>query len=391
MTRNPRTGPWSWRQAAVLAIVAGAAGCTSTQGVPELAEWRLVDEQRFGGGADDPDGLSQLKGLIVTEAGAVWVLEGSTHDIRVYDAAGVSVRRIGRKGQGPGEFTWPDGMAQAPDGAVWVHDAQNGRFAVYAESGELLRHQAAPSGGYGWLWSGGIGRDGRVWDALIEAWNPESGPRFRRAAADWSRVDTVTVPQCSPSGWDPLESRFWKPLEEGSRAGRYSIEIPFYPRPVGAIDWAGGALWCAPDGASYQLVKLDLERHDTLARVVGRADPVGVTAAERDSAIAELREFLERMGAPEEDWSRIPATRPLVAAAVVDDSGRLWVARSTAGPGSAFDLYTADGQPLGTVRTAHAINWRVAPVARGSLVWLPATDPDGVPYILRGRLEPVSR
>ncbi|MGE3618532.1 MAG: 6-bladed beta-propeller, partial [Gemmatimonadales bacterium] len=61
---------------------------------------------RIGADPNDPEGLSQVKGLHVTERGDVWILEASTYDIRVFDSTGRPVRRIGRKGQGPGEFLW---------------------------------------------------------------------------------------------------------------------------------------------------------------------------------------------------------------------------------------------------------------------------------------------
>lgn len=361
--------------------------CHSSRAVTALTEWRFVADLRVGAGADDPDGLSQVKGLLVTRSGRIWVLEASTQDIRVFDSSGRPLRRIGRKGQGPGELLWPDGMTAGPDGVIWVHDPQNGRFSLFTETGDFLRHQTAPAQGYGWVWTGGIDRTGRVWDRLFG--RIEEGPRERlgRARPDWSRVDTLDIPTCQAPGSRPRDAYYWKPLE-GTPGARYSVPIPFYPASVRAFEWATGAVWCAPSGAEYRLFKLDIERRDTLARISASAPPVSVQPRERDSAITALRQFLAKLGEPDADWSRIPSVKPVVAGALVDDAGRLWVRRSAPDSVSRFDIYSPDGRPLATVGFPYAIGPWVSPVVRGNRVWLVAVDPDGVPYVLRGRLGP---
>ena len=354
-----------------------------------LAEWSFVEEARFGGGVDDPDGLSELKGLLVTQGGKVWALEASTQNIRVFDSAGRMLRVIGRKGQGPGEFLWPDGMAAAPNGRVWVHDPQNGRFSIFTESGVFLRQQIAPAAGYGWVWTGGIDQTGRVWDRLIEQTPEGSEGRVRRAAPDWSQVDTLEIPLCRPPGWKPGDGMFWKPLDGGGPgAARYSVSIPFYPAQVLAFDWMSGAVWCAPSGADYRLVKIGLEAHDTLASITTSAVPVPVSQEQRDSAIAGVRRFLARLNEPDPDWGRIPGEYPLVAGAFVDDAGRLWVRRGGTAKTSHFDLYSPDGVPIAMVRLPDATAWWIPVVTRGSMVWFAAQDADGIPFVVQGRIEP---
>lgn len=384
-----RLGRSRLRSAGLLAVLPWLTGCESPQPATRLAEWSFVEDLRFGGGADDPEGLSQLKGLLVATNGTVWALEASTQNIRVFDSTGLLQRTIGRKGQGPGEFLYPDGMASAPNGLVWVHDPQNGRFSIFTESGEFVRQQVAPAGGYGWVWTGGIDRSGRVWDRLIERAPEGSEGRVSRTSPDWSRADTLEIPRCRPPGWQPGEGSFWKPLEGGPEgAARYSIIIPFYPGPVMAFDWVSGAVWCAPRGDRYELVRIGLEAGDTLARITGAVSPVPVTPRERDSVIGEVREFLARMNEPDPDFGRIPAEKPVITSAFVDDAGRLWVRRSGGEPGSRFDLYSPDGEPIATVRIPHPISSWLPPVVRGVVVWLAAQDDDGVPYVVRGRIGP---
>jgi hypothetical protein len=270
---------------------------------------------------------------------------------------------------------------------VWVHDPQNGRYSIFTESGEFLRQQIAPARGYGWVWTGGIDRVGQVWDRLIELTPEGSEGRVLRAAQDWSRTDTLEIPRCRPPDWQATEGMFWKPLEGGGPgAARYTVSIPFYPAPVLAFDWAGGALWCASSGAEYRLVKIGLEHHDTLAWVTGSSVLVPVSPDARDSAIAGIRRFLARLNEPDPDWDRIPGQYPQVAGAFVDDAGRLWVRRGGEDATLHFDLYSSDGDPIATVRLPHVTAWWIPPVTRSNVVWLVAQDADGVPYIVRGRI-----
>ncbi len=372
---------------ALLSILATFPACTSPADPAVLGEWHFVEDFRIGGGADDPDGLSDLKGVLVTRSGNIWALEASTQNIRVFDSLGKPLRTIGRRGQGPGEFLWPDGMALAPDGVVWVHDPQNGRFSLFSETGDFLTQQIAPAQGYGWVWTGGIDRTGRIWDEVFGRIEGDEPKRtLRRAEPDWSRIDTVSLPACRPPGWTTGDGSYWKPLEGGRGGARYSVNIPFYPGPVLAFDWTSGAVWCAPTGAEYRLFKLGIEQHDTGARIHRGTTPFPVTPAERDSAIAGIRKFLASLNEPDPDWSRIPTVKPVIQSAFVDDDTRLWVRRGTADETSLFEIYSAGGEAIAEVRIPHAIISWVRPVTRDNVVWLAARDRDGIPYIVRGRI-----
>ena len=124
--------------------------------------------------------------------------------------------------------------------------------------------------------------------------------------------------------------------------------------------------------------------------------PVPVTAAERDSVIAPMRDMLSRMGAAEWDWSRIPGTRPAVEDIFESAEGNLWVRTPSTGDGVLFDAYSEDGAYLGTASLGPDLGGlslfeRVAPIVRGDLVWLIVTDEFDVPYVVRARIVPPSR
>ncbi|HEV8612651.1 MAG TPA: 6-bladed beta-propeller [Gemmatimonadales bacterium] len=349
------------------------------QSVPE---WRFTEELRIGSERDDPTGFSDVRGVLADRKGNIWVLEASTQEIRVFDPTGKHLRNIGRKGQGPGEFIYADGMAMAPDGLIWVHDPQNARFSIFDQEGKLVRQQLALANGYGYLWLGGIDRQGRIWDQLL-IYDPKNPllTRMRRAVPDWSKVDTLSLPRCSPPGIQPEAGAFKLPH---GFAG-----VPFFPGPVNAIDYYAAAAWCAPTSAKYQLDKIAIERRDTLARIARLAAPLAVSAEEREAAIARVKEFMKKVGDEVSlDWSRIPRYKPILQSAFVDEDGRLWVRRTSPDKGAVFDLYAAAGKPLATVRIGIPVNNYVHALIRGGTAYLVSQEEGEIPYIVRGRIGP---
>lgn len=366
------------RMGALLACI--TVSLSHRMAAQSIPEWRFVEELRIGSENDDPTGLSDVRGLVVDKKGNIWVLEFSAQEIRLFDPAGHHLRTIGRKGQGPGEFIYADGMAMAPDGLIWVHDPQNGRFSIFTPDGKFARQQLAVSGGYGAIWFGGIDAKGRIWDQLIGGSSDRLAARMRRASPDWTRVDTLTLPRCSPPGGSSEASYFKLP---GGMIG-----VPYFAGPVSAPDYNGDSYWCAPSSAEYRVFKVGVERKDTLARITGRAERMPVTSAERDSAISGVKQFMKRAGEASIDWSRIPKYKPLLQGAFVDAEGRLWVRRQSPEVGAVFDLYTAQGKPVATIKVPHPVTSWLKPVLRGDVAYFVSQEPGEIPYIIRGRLVP---
>jgi 6-bladed beta-propeller protein len=367
-----------------------AAGLGICCGVPAAGaqtapEWRYIEEIRIGSEGEGPAGFSDIRGIVVDRKGNLWVLEFSTQDIRVFDPAGRHLRTIGRKGHGPGEFEAANGMALAPDGRIWVADPLNSRFTVFDEEGKFVRQQLAPSNGYGFLWAGGIDGRGRIWDQIYttDPKNPQARmKRMRRAPLDWSRVDTLDLPSCREPGENTEELAF--------RFPRGFMGVPFHPGPVTAVDYRSETEWCANTSAVYELVRIGIERHDTLARISGPQDRIPVTDAERDSVIANIKQEMKKgLGEASLDWSRIPRYKPIVRSLFTDDAGHVWVRRTTREPGSAtFDIYTAEGRLLARLQVPHPLSDFRSPVIHGKVAWFVAQEEGEVPYVVRGRIGP---
>ncbi len=82
----------------------------------------------------------------VVDTGGV---ESDAHRVWVYDAQGVLLQRLGRRGDAPGEFNLPVDAAVAPDGLLWVLDAGNFRVQAFDAQGRFVRAFGSPGNGLG--------------------------------------------------------------------------------------------------------------------------------------------------------------------------------------------------------------------------------------------------
>lgn len=78
-------------------------------------------------------------GVSVDEAGRVWVADTHYHRVIAFDREGRELLRIGRYGQGPGEFVYPTDVAFGPEGRIYVSEyGGNDRVQAFAADGTYL-------------------------------------------------------------------------------------------------------------------------------------------------------------------------------------------------------------------------------------------------------------
>ena len=93
------------------------------------------------------ESLGVLSGIAVDRNGNVYVSDRGATKIWVFDSLGRSQRGIGRKGEGPGEFQSPTGIAIGPDGRLWVRDINRvSRFTLDRATGRLTQYEASFAG-----------------------------------------------------------------------------------------------------------------------------------------------------------------------------------------------------------------------------------------------------
>jgi DNA-binding beta-propeller fold protein YncE len=91
----------------------------------------------WGAKGNKPGQFKSPAGIAVDERGRVFVADTGNHRIQVFDGEGKLLRAFGAKGDGPGEFDSPSGIA-ASRGLVYVADTDNSRMQVLTGDGIFL-------------------------------------------------------------------------------------------------------------------------------------------------------------------------------------------------------------------------------------------------------------
>lgn len=82
--------------------------------------------------------FGEIAGVGLDREGKVIIVDRKVWDVRLFDAQGRFLQRLGRRGQGPGEFRAPHSLVMTPKGELWVADMQR-RLTVFAPSAEGYR------------------------------------------------------------------------------------------------------------------------------------------------------------------------------------------------------------------------------------------------------------
>jgi hypothetical protein len=345
--------------------------------------WRLEEELRIGSvDAMGPTSFGEIKGLAVTEDGRISVLDSQAQELRVFGPTGEYLLTYGGKGGGPGEMEGAYGPMLSPDGLLWVPDSRNARMSKYDPGrGFTISHRLnILSRAY--IWRGVMSADGHVLKPSIVL-NDERSRVLRVWDSEMTLFDSLPMPAFpTEDPKNPRNSFYWE--APGGMPSGY-IGVPYFPQSQEAID-PRGVIWSTSHGdPSYRIVRW-VPGGDTTLVIETRREPVPVTAAERDSVIAQIRDQLRERSAAQQDWSKIPGVKPAVTSMFVADDGRLWVRVASSGEAREYDVYERDGRYVGTAVTPLQV-WRyLSPIVRGDWFWAVVIDDFGVSYVVRARI-----
>jgi len=346
--------------------------------------WTLVEELRIGAlDQDGPNTFGLLKGLAVLSDGRIAVLEAQAQDVRIFSADGAHLATHGREGPGPGELQGAWGLMRAADDRLWVPDHSNDRMTVFDPDSGLVRTYPMPVFLYGYVWRGAMGVDGRIFKPSITI-EPPRRYVLRVWSTEMVLLDSLPMrdtPEYDPE--DPPGSFVWSAPDGRSRS---FFGVPFYPQGRDLVD-AHGRVWTASAGDPTYRLERWVPGGDTTLVLETLRPPVPVGAQERDSAISALRERLGELGAPDQDWSKIPQVHPAVLSMFLSDEGRLWVRTPSTDGSRTYDVYRDDGRYVGTAVTTLPVLEYVPPTVRGDRIWAVVTDELDVPFVVRARLE----
>lgn len=344
--------------------------------------WRLEEELRLGSMMDDgPEAFGGVRALLTDDDGGLYVLDSQAQEIRVFGPDGRHLRTIGRKGEGPGELKDAIAMGWGPAGELRVVDLGNARISDFTPEGDFLTGHPQRGGFFMYPWPGTFEPDGSLITVAPVGRDGEFRPVLLDYDAAMQVTDTLELPTYAG---EPLN------FELESEHGKISASVPYAPALAWDLDPAG-YFWVAPNTADYRVHQVDF-RGDTLLTLERSYEPVPVSSAEVDSAVASMTWFTEQGGRI--DRSKFPAVKPALSRLfvlgeeyvavrpVTGEFGSGWEAS-----GSALDLFDRSGRFLGRITLPDGL--QVAnpePILRGDALYAVLRDELDVPYVVRYRI-----
>jgi 6-bladed beta-propeller len=319
---------------------------------------------------DGPDVFGRVSFVSVDPLGRLYVGDGMTQAIHVFDSDGRPVRSFGRTGEGPGEFSEISGMTFDGAGNAWVWDPPQSRFSVYDSTGVFVKSVPRRWPTYAIPWPGRFSPDGLLLDVATELQGLEPQKRLTQRfhhAFRVIRLDTLMnrVDSAPPIGVDRT-------------AFQGNFIVPFQGGVVAALE-PDGSVW-STHGPRYRIIRTNVQG-DTTLRLAVDAPPVPVGSAERDSVIASMH---LPPNIPPMDPDLIPKDKPAVVRLVTLAPGWVGAFPELGGDTGRFlDVFAPDGKlrariDLGT----RLLLSRGAPSARGGLLYGVTTDELDVPYVV---------
>ena len=349
--------------------------------------WSLEEILRVGTiDGDGPASFSRIHGLVVLDDERFAVLDDITQEVRVFAADGTHVVTHGRKGGGPGEFEGAFGLMRDSRGLLWVPDYRNARMSVIDPDLGLQWSGPLQVLSRGFVWQGAMLDSDHVWKPSITLGPPRANV-MRVYSPEAELVDSLALPPDPVVDLeDPPGSFLWRSSD--GRSGGVRL-VPYFPHGESVID-PSGAIWSTAYGdPSYRIARWEPEGDTTLI-LETRRPPIGIPPSERDSAISVVREALMQRGAANQDWTKVPTTRPAVVGLFMSEDGDLWV-RTQLRDSEVFDVYDRAGMYDRTVLNSLKLYRWVRPVVRGDDLWAVVTDEFDVHYVVRARLVPTMK
>lgn len=327
---------------------------------PAVAEYR--EELRIGRIEGlGPDVFGRVAAIEVDRLGRIYVLDEKNFRVAVFGPEGQSIRTMGRKGQGPGEFERPMGLAWLSPTEIVVVDL--GRYVVFDTAGQYVRNVRRPT-------------------TFIQ--NPYGGSAAAGALCDLS----VTPDSLSllVTGSDGAVSKFSLPSPPPatvlSPTGR-RIRPPFAPSTAYQTDCVARGVWKF-DSANSHIYLIGFKA-DTLRRIAHGFPAKAIPDAAR---AAEIERVARSSGVTTAALDKItPRSARYFVDAFVASSGEVWIAPAPASPttpGMLYSVIARDGRVL-MARLSRPLHPIVRPIVRETAVYGVVSDINDVDYVVRLR------
>ena len=366
--------------------------------VPVSALRSMTVDMRIAPTVDDTSLFSEISEIEVDAANRVWLFDPQSKRLFVFDSTGALVRRIGRQGQGPGEFQQGNGLVALADSGVAFLDAQNARLSFFSANGDFRTSWPIPSGFYT---SNGLSIDSSGTLYLRRPVGAE------RKGDILGRMGLVRLKDGGAFGDSllpvdlPVERETYVAV---SADGNSRSASSFRHAPNYHWDWHPHGFFVAGHGGRYEIV---LERKNAKPVVIRRtATPVPLLPDEK----AEEKEFIiwnMRRTQPAWSWTGgdLPDAKAPLTGITVTRDGNIWARVATASeriPADEMPPQTEKGPPPRNYRTP-TVYEVFSPTGRflgrvpmpprttmfqadGDYIWGIMRDEDDLPSVVRLKL-----
>lgn len=297
----------------------------------------------LGGEAAGPQSFYRVApGLVDADGdGRVYVLNGASAEVVVFDSTGEFVRSMGSQGPGPGELERPGALSVGDDGVVSVFDFSKASLVRYASDGRALSPVSFPYFPAPTMQRHYAMNATRTIVATTDFSRPGDGPAYvlhRFTSTDTVTLRTVSLP---------------------------AAEMAMYPSCGGGLNlppvFSAELVWDAHEGltavnaaAEYIIDVFERGRlHRSVRRRVGTRIATSALAVEelgdgfrmnfgRGPCVIPPREMVDKRGfADAIQW---------IVSVAMGPQGDLWILRRDATDLGArvIDVFTEDGAYLGT-------------------------------------------
>jgi hypothetical protein len=352
-----------------------------------------VEEMRVGTLAGEgPESFGRIRSIAVLDDGRFAVADALAEEVRLFDRDGRHLRTFGGEGQGPGELMGMQGVFLDHEGMLRVAEQRNARLSVFDPDSGLVRTLPVQIFSYGFRgpWAAAIDSAGRT--AVASAGQYGEGRYWnmlRLYDSSMNQLDSIPYHE------------YTNALHEGDPPGAWLItlgngftfaQVPFFAQPWQIVD-PSGEFWTSAEGAAQLEVARWAPPGDTSLVLRSLRPPEPVTAAERDSAMAEVVSSLEQriQRVPKLDPGRVPSTKPPLYGMSLDGLGRLWVQLTDEhADTTVYDIFDRDGRYAETLTLPVRVDPWIPPVLRGETVWVVVKDDADVQYVVRARIRPAT-
>jgi hypothetical protein len=325
--------------------------------------------------------LGEVSGIALDDSGRVYISDFQDPRVVVFSSRGRHLATIGRKGEGPGEFTAPTGPAFGPDGALYVRNMEQVvRFTRDPASGIASRFDKTFVGPTMAPWRSKLSSiiDGKGrFHFPLEVGRPDGLTHYayrRYAVWDGRKLDSIPVPLY------PTSRSSWASVMVSENSGRVVpglSMVPFHPVPAWTITSRGTIISGPAD-------RYELSETDSLGRVIRTIRrsiaPERIPPRVRADSLRALRRRIDSLpvslsqvrGASEEvKAQRLPDHFPFYRSLVSTGTNELWVRRWPP-PGlekaTVFDVFGANGTYARTVILPVDCNNTPSVAVRGRIV-----------------------